>query len=64
MSGDDAAWRACFSSDDYMSRCHMDCAAVGDFFEMDFTTQQRFNGFRFECGSDGQTTAVNVFDVQ
>ena len=66
MSGSDAAWRECFSSDKYLSKCHMDSGKVGDYFTMNFATKKSFNGFRFECGgnNDGRGIKQNVFDIQ
>ena len=66
MSGSDDQWRSCFTTDDYQSSCHMDSASPGDYFTMIFDEEQTFNGFRFECGGNGDSRNIemNVFDIK
>ena len=66
FAGSESAWIQAFSTDEYASIVHMDGARVGDFFEMTFPSAMVMNGFRFECGGNGDVRNIeqNVFDVE
>lgn len=66
MAGSNSAWYTCFSSNDFVSQCHMDGAVIGDYLSMEFLEEMKFNGFRFECGgnNDGRNIEQNVFNIQ
>jgi len=66
MSGTESSWVQAFSTDEYATIVHMDSASVGHYLAMTFPEPQTFNGFRFECGGNGDSRALeqNVFDLQ